>query len=293
MCSSNKVCDYCNKTVVNSVPCQGCQKAYFHDSCAKRIMNKDSIVKCSACKESEVKGRSRNLRNSVSSGSQEQINDQSDKNLVKMFQELQKSMQFMSDKFDQITADNRKFLTEMKELRNENDALKKQINQLQGRMNELEMEKILCNVEILGTQISGTADVKATVMEIANDLLQCNMKEEVFLQCQRKDTKQGTIIIAKLLNPEAKAKLLQSRKKSRLTSNMLKCNRDNQSNQTQIYINESLSPQNRSLFNLAYKIKKQKGYRYLWTKNGKVYLRKQENDPVLYIRSEEILNQLQ
>ena len=40
-----------------------------------------------------------------------------------------------------------------------------------------------------------------------------------------------------------------------------------------IYINKSLTSENRNFFNEALRVKKQSGYKFIWTLNGHVYLR--------------------
>lgn len=49
----SKVCNYCNKNLLNYVACDNCHLAYFHGSCAKRVSS-DGTVKCSACLKSVV-----------------------------------------------------------------------------------------------------------------------------------------------------------------------------------------------------------------------------------------------
>ena len=44
-----------------------------------------------------------------------------------------------------------------------------------------------------------------------------------------------------------------------------------------IFINEHLSPENRALFACAMEKKKAMDYKFLWTKRGMVYMRKNES----------------
>ena len=56
-----------------------------------------------------------------------------------------------------------------------------------------------------------------------------------------------------------------------------------------VYINDSLSPGRKKLFATAREYKKTNGYKYLWIRNGKILLRKNDNDPVLRINSSDDL----
>ena len=46
-----------------------------------------------------------------------------------------------------------------------------------------------------------------------------------------------------------------------------------------IYISESLSPANKQLFKSCLSFKKDKKFKFIWTHNGRIYLRKSENSP--------------
>ena len=59
-----------------------------------------------------------------------------------------------------------------------------------------------------------------------------------------------------------------------------------------LFINEHLSPKNRHLFELAREKKNVLNYKFLWTKNGYVYLRRNEQSLVYKILDEPILNSL-
>ncbi|XP_046662820.1 uncharacterized protein LOC124355705 [Homalodisca vitripennis] len=59
-----------------------------------------------------------------------------------------------------------------------------------------------------------------------------------------------------------------------------------------IYVNESLSPERRSLLALAKAAKRQKGYTFLWIRNGKIFLRKEEEAPVIVVTRQEHLSKL-
>ena len=57
-----------------------------------------------------------------------------------------------------------------------------------------------------------------------------------------------------------------------------------------IYINEHLSPSNRELFALSMQKKRFEEFKYLWVRNGNIYLRKNDNSEVFHITNVNILN---
>lgn len=53
-----------------------------------------------------------------------------------------------------------------------------------------------------------------------------------------------------------------------------------------IYVSEHLTPKGSRLHFLARDLAKSKNYKFCWTAYGKVYLRKDENSPIIAIKSE-------
>ena len=62
--------------------------------------------------------------------------------------------------------------------------------------------------------------------------------------------------------------------------------------ENRMYISESLSPANHVLFNEAYKLKKDLDYKFLWTSNGRVFLRATEASSVISIHSLDLVKKI-
>lgn len=52
-----------------------------------------------------------------------------------------------------------------------------------------------------------------------------------------------------------------------------------------VYISESLSPNRRKILNAARALKKEKGNTFVWVKIGRIFLRKNEGNPVIVVTS--------
>jgi hypothetical protein len=63
-------------------------------------------------------------------------------------------------------------------------------------------------------------------------------------------------------------------------------------NHNNIYINESLSQRNKDLFNKSLKVKRDLGFKYIWTNSGKIYLRKDNDFDARLIKFPEDLDDL-
>ncbi|XP_046687387.1 uncharacterized protein LOC124373022 [Homalodisca vitripennis] len=59
-----------------------------------------------------------------------------------------------------------------------------------------------------------------------------------------------------------------------------------------IYFNESLTQEKRKLLNMARAIKREKQYTYLWVRNGRIFMRKNQGDRFVTIDSIEDVNKL-
>ena len=56
-----------------------------------------------------------------------------------------------------------------------------------------------------------------------------------------------------------------------------------------IYINESLSRNNKYLFQECLKIKREKNFKFIWTQYGRIYLRKEANSPAKTVANQKDL----
>ncbi|KAL3271883.1 hypothetical protein HHI36_022353 [Cryptolaemus montrouzieri] len=106
----------------------------------------------------------------------------------------------MSDKFDQLAGDNRSMLKEVKNLREENSALKKQVDKLEDRITSFEPRETSGEVENSGfsnLNLDNVNDFRPVIMEIANDLLECGVKDSDLLSCHRVDNRKGSVLVFK------------------------------------------------------------------------------------------------
>lgn len=109
--------------------------------------------------------------------------------------------------------------------------------------------------------------------------------EEMIDACHRmgaKQDKKARGIIVKFTRRTVKEDLL---KKQKIKRNFNTHNLGNKDSQAEVvYINESLSPARRRILNAARALKREKGYSYVWV-SGRIFLRKNEGDPVVVASS--------
>ncbi|XP_054266878.1 uncharacterized protein LOC128989046 [Macrosteles quadrilineatus] len=159
---------------------------------------------------------------------------------------------------------------------------------LEERVEECEQYSRSNCVEIQGIPRTPTEDVLTIVKEVGK-AMDMDITDTMVDTCHRLgprgsgSTQSG--IIVKFVRRIDKEELLRKRRVKRTLSTRHMGRTDD----LPIYNNESLSPARRRLHTLARTYKKEKNYKFLWVRNGKIFLRKEENAPVKVITSEEDL----
>ncbi|XP_022198942.2 uncharacterized protein LOC111062685 [Nilaparvata lugens] len=166
--------------------------------------------------------------------------------------------------------------TEIIALKKENEELRRAISDIQQytRSNCLELHNFPQeeNEDLLGVVKSVSKALGHTITDLQID------------NCHRLPTREKDKvppIIIKLTRRIDKEELLKRR---RVMRNFSTRHMDLPTD-IPLYLNESLSPENRKVLALARAAKKEKDYKYLWIRNGKILMRKSEGQPVISLSS--------
>lgn len=165
----------------------------------------------------------------------------------------------------------------------ENKNLNKKIAGLENRVEELEQYSRANAVEIHGVPFQSNEDVLSVVKEVGK-ALDMSITDTMIDACHRLGRKPGPNnsspgIIVKFVRRLDKEELLRKRRvKSNLSTRHMNLGVDQP-----VYINESLSTARRRLFVAARQMKRDKGYRFLWVRGGKIFARKEESAPVIQV----------
>jgi len=147
-------------------------------------------------------------------------------------------------------------------------------------------------LEIHGIPEEKTEDVVSVVKEVGK-ALDMPITDTMIDACHRLGRRPGTnsqppAIIVKFVRRLDKEEMLRKRRvKRNLSTRHMNLTMD-----TPVYINESLSPMRRRLFVMAKEVKKTKNFKYLWVRNGKIFLRRQDNNPVIHVTCQADLSKL-
>lgn len=213
------------------------------------------------------------------------------------------SMNFQSEKYDDLIAENKKItdkldqlVSEIKglkieneKLRRENATLKVDLDNLTEEHNILEQYNRGFNLEFHGitksTDKEDTTDIilkicKAMDIDIASVDIENSHRLPVATNDRPRQMSKSTPppIIARFYSRNLKNEILQQKKAfPNLNTNDVGLQDGNK-----IYINENLTKRNKTLFWMARNTKKL-GYQYVWTKNGKIFIRRDNAAPIIKV----------
>ena len=220
---------------------------------------------------------------------------------VKM-NEIVRSIEFINTKYEELETKLTSYEAKQNDLCNENQALALQLKQTTKELNDL---KDVCNdleqysrrdcVEIRGVPLkpglrSGEENTDRIVKKVAATVGVEIVEKDISIshrlktsESYRGDKLQPPPIIVKFTRRVTKETFYKARKKlynDNVTAKVLGYESDNK-----IFVVESLTGKNKDLFHKAYGAKREKGYKFIWTSSGNIFIRKAETSPVVRIRS--------
>ena len=165
---------------------------------------------------------------------------------------------------------------------NDNDI---QIQQLRKEINEIQQYLRVNNLEIVGLPepLQGESDEKLLLNAVnsLHGIVDPIRPEDIDishpLKSQRKDGK--NVHVVRFISRKRKAEIITAKKSEE--------NKNFKFRENDVFINEHLCPSNRALFASAATKKRTLGYRFLWTKGGNIFMRKDERSEIISITCED------
>ena len=207
------------------------------------------------------------------------------------------SQNFISSEFDKFKTITDKLMTDNVALRKDNDnlnakvtALEKDIEAAHAATNDLEQYGRRSMLEIAGIPRTSEENTEQLVINLCSKLnLEVSPKD--IEAAHRTSTKESANIIVMFTNRKLRNLVLSKRSQLRkVTTHDLGLITERSA--SKIFINESLTRRNKELFGAALKIRKDQHYKYIWTRNGKIFLRQTDGSRVINIASESDLQKL-
>lgn len=214
--------------------------------------------------------------------------------IQKTNQELEKSLEFINRQYDEMQSRIKALEREKKENRDSLLSLEGKIQELQrmSRSSTIEIRNIPQNEK------ETTADLVNTVLKIGT-ALNVNLQPADVRDISRGYAKPGSHgnITVEFTKVQLKYDILTSaRNFNKLRKPAEKLNTQHiglPGENKPFYIDEHLSPSLKKLFFEARVYAKENGYKFCWTSNSRVFLRKEQGSKQILIRSEQCLRDLE
>lgn len=221
------------------------------------------------------------------------------KSELKILNDIKESMEFLTAEYDRIQAHVKESEEKIKNLTQENANLNKTLESLSTRLILLEQHSRENNLEINGIPENKSENLYS-VMNQLGAVISLPIQETDIMACTRvrkldDSSKRPRTVVVKLRNTRVRdsiiaavSKFNKNKSSDRLNSGQLGYS----VTKSFIYVSEHLSPYYKALHARTRTIAKEKGFRYVWIRNGRIFIRKNDQSPAKQIKCYETLNNL-
>lgn len=213
------------------------------------------------------------------------------KDILVILKEIFTSQQFIASKYDELLTRNLELETACNKLATENLLLKSELTIVREEMQRIDNNSNGRKIEIHGIPLHQNENLEEIVIKIAENFdqqLKIEDIDEAYRIKQNKDNRKNNPIMISFVRKSTKEKFMSMRKKRSFFTDEIGF----KDIRTQIYINEYLTKQRKELLWKTKQTKTEKKYKFLWTKNGNIFIRRTENSEIVRITSEEDLEKI-
>lgn len=227
------------------------------------------------------------------------ILDNKSKEIFNEINQIKDSLNFINNQYEELKNELQGKLTQIKELKNENENLKSTVKDLNSRLCIMEQHSRMSNLEIQCLPEHKAENLPNIIQQIGK-ATGSNITDADIHKCTR---------IAKL-NPENTrprsviVKFSSPRIRDTFLAGVLKFNKKNKEDKLNtshigiggdkrpIYVVDHLTPELKKIHAFARLTAKKLNYKFVWIKNGRVFLRKSDDSEHIAVRNIEQLEHL-
>lgn len=201
------------------------------------------------------------------------------------FAELKRSVQYISDSFDEQKVIIEKLVLETKQLNEENKHIKGKVRELETKINDIEQREREKNLIINGIPKQENSNATEIVFQIAGSM-NIHLERDSVCEAYRLGKREDAPLLVKLRTQEEKLLFLKKIKESKgLKTETCGFKGEN----GKIYINDDLTMQNQKLFKMAMEYKRLQKFYSVFTRHGRIFLKKSQAGDPIRIHTEEDL----
>lgn len=213
---------------------------------------------------------------------------------------LRGSVEFLSNQYDDMLKERRQGEEKIKDLLDKNEKLSSTIKDMSSRLNTLEQHARASNVEIQCVPQKKTENLLNIVTQLGKTI-GCDIKEESISNCTRvmklnNSTNRPKSIVVQFATPRLRDSFLAASinfNKTKPASEKLNTSHlELDGAKSAIFVTEHLSPANKALHTATRLKAKEKGYRYVWIRGGRIYVKKSDDSDTKIMKDMDSLHSI-
>jgi hypothetical protein len=221
------------------------------------------------------------------------------RSLKEEISDVKESMNFINLKYETITKEHEESANRVKHLEEENCALQLKVDDLSHRMNQMEQTARSNNIEIQCMPEKKDENLLSIITELGRTI-NCHISSEHLAHYTRiaklkRDTDRPRSIVVQFNSPRMRDQFLAAVIRFNKSKPYEKLNSSHAGlpgTKIPIFVCEHLSPTNKALHAAARHAAREKGYKYVWVRNGRIYMRKSDDTDYKVIRNIDTLHKL-
>ncbi|CAG4914395.1 unnamed protein product [Colias eurytheme] len=218
--------------------------------------------------------------------------------LISTFQD---SLSFFNERYEQMKSTLEEKCRTINKLEMDNIKLVQSVNDMKKSLNMIEQHARSSNIELQCVPEYRNENLINTVLQLSK-VIKCEIKDTDIILCTRvaklnTQSSRPRSIIAKFSSPRLRDTFLAAsstfNKKKDITEKLNTSHLGIAANPpSPIYVTEHLSPTNKTIYAAARLKSKEQHYKFVWVRNGKVFMKKDETSNTIFIDSLEKLSSL-
>lgn len=197
------------------------------------------------------------------------------------------SISFLDEKFEEMRKKTERIEKENQELQKQNGRLEQKVNELSSQLKELDQYHRRVNLEITGVPEAQGENPEELVLKIAQHIHPGTSAKDLDvvhrLGRPSEESQRPRPFIVRFSSRRARNAIYDGRRKLKSFSAKDLGFRSS----SKIYINENLISSTRELLKEANTARRSAGFKFLWTQNGRIFVRKDEKSQPLIVSSKE------
>lgn len=212
-------------------------------------------------------------------------------NITKTLENHEEEISELKQRTDRVEGDIEENKQKLNEISNIMVDLQKENEYLKSKLNEVDQQNRTNCLEITGVPEPGRGENIQVTVQLVCSALGVKLDASMINSCYRlrsSNDRNSSKIIVSFTKKCYKDEILKCRKiKTDFATDLLddslkRCVQDSNI----IYINEFLTAYNKKLYLKAKEYKNKNKVKYLWVKNGNIFMRKSDNSKIIIIKSE-------